>query len=896
MNFLKKSLDYRIQVVTGSLVFLISFIVYYITVAPTTSFWDCGEFIACSYTLSVMHPPGAPLYLIIGRVFSMIPFVQDIGLRVNMISVLVSAATVLFTFLVIIQLIKRWRGEPQNTQDRIILYASSIFGALAFAFTDSFWFNAVEAEVYSVSMLFTSLVVWIALLWGEYSEKKSSILLIFFIFYLFGLAAGLHLLNILAFPFVLLIVYFHDNQTVRKLFMLLTIQAAAPLILYFIFYQFNPADFSYNEMIEHQARAGSFLKWFGLIWIIITLGYMLYKDKKVFYYWWIIPILILIAYSLYLLIYIRATLDPPINENKPSTWQAMQDYLSRKQYGQQSLILTFPYRVADFWNYQVNFMFNRYFGWQFIGKGISLDSQDRITEVISLRALYGLPFLIGVFGSVYHFFRDWKRALAVFILFFIMGYGIIIYLNQPDPQPRERDYSYVGAFFAFALWIGIGMAGIFETIIQTFKKKNILKYCLMTITGLVLFIAIPVNMFAFNFKDHDRSGNYVAWDYSYNILQSCKPNAILFTNGDNDTFPLWYLQEVEKIRKDVRVVNLSLLNTHWYIEQLQNIEPRIPLQLSESRIKQLYPMQWETQKIEIPASDEVLKRIREQENPEEYDTLKNKVAFTIKPTMTSGKVKGLRVQDLMILRIIQVVQWQRPVYFSLTVSNKNRLKLDSHLRMDGIVFQLMPYKVNQLSPEVMNELLFQKYQFRNLDNPEVFYNIRIKKLIQNYRTAFNHLAVYYVNHNKNDKAIQILDTMQKTIPPEVIPFSSEIAAMLVVDTYHKAGKKVDYKEFISNVIPKIHQSKEDKLQLANFYMHVLDTPERVEQLLFPLLNKYPDEGNIFVMLVRYYLQAGDYQQAINVLNTWISKHPNDSYARQELERIKNMVKNDTIIN
>ena len=213
MNFLKKSLDFRIQVITGSIIFLIAFIIYYITVAPTTSFWDCGEFIACSYTLSVMHPPGAPLYLIIGRVFSMIPFVHDIGLRVNMISVLVSSATVLFTFLVIMQLIKRWRGMPQNLEDRIILYTSSIFGALAFAFTDSFWFNAVEAEVYSASMLFTSLVVWLALRWGEYSEKKASILLIFFIFYLFGLAAGLHLLNILAFPFVLLIVYFHDNQS-----------------------------------------------------------------------------------------------------------------------------------------------------------------------------------------------------------------------------------------------------------------------------------------------------------------------------------------------------------------------------------------------------------------------------------------------------------------------------------------------------------------------------------------------------------------------------------------------------------------------------------------------------------------------------------------------------------
>jgi len=895
MGFMKKSLDYRIQIITGSLVFLISFIVYYITVAPTTSFWDCGEFIACSYTLSVMHPPGAPLYMLIGRIFSMIPFAQDIGLRVNMISVLVSAATVLFTFLVIMELIKRWRGEPKNTDDRIILYISSFFGALAFAFTDSFWFNAVEAEVYSGSMLFTSLVVWLALRWGRYSEKKASILIIFFIFYLFGLAAGLHLLNILAFPFVLLIVYFHDNPVVRKLFLLITIQAVVPLIVYFVFYQYNPARFSYNEMIEYQARAGNFLIWFGLIWIALTLIFIFYKDKKIFYYWGVIALLIVIAYSMYMLIYIRAGLNPPINENNPSNWQAMQDYLSRKQYGQQSMILTFFYRVADFWNYQVDFMFNRYFGWQFIGKGVSLDAQDRIKEVISLRGLYGLPFLFGLLGAVHHFFRDWKRALAVAILFFIMGYGIVIYLNQPDPQPRERDYSYIGAFFAFTLWIGIGIAGLLESITQKFQNKSKLKYIVIAITGIICFVAIPLNMFAFNFESHDRSGNYVASDYSYNILQSCEPNAILFTNGDNDTFPLWYLQEVENIRKDVRVVNLSLLNADWYIRQLQNFEPKIPLKLSEDQISNLHPMQWKTQDIEISVPDNLIEKIREQVDPEEYDSLTNKIKFTIKPTITSGNIKGLRVQDMMILRIIQVVEWQRPIYFSLTVSNKNRLELDNCLRMDGIVFKLVPYKVNLLNPEIMYENLFQKYIYRNLDNPDVYHNIRIKKLMQNYRTAFNQLAGNYIKQDKNEKAIAILDSMNTIIPPQTIPFSSETAAMMVVDTYLKAGKKVEYANYINNVIPGIHQSKKEKLRLASFYMYVLDSPERAEELIYPLLDTYPDDGQLYMILVQYYVQEKNYDDALNILNKWVVRHPNDTYAKKEIERIKNIAEKSNVI-
>ncbi|MEJ2627018.1 MAG: DUF2723 domain-containing protein [bacterium] len=888
-----KSWNYRLEFMIGSIIFLFSFLIYYLTAAPTTSFWDCGEFIACSYTLSVMHPPGAPLFNLLGRLFSIIPWAEDIGLRVNIISVLVSAATVLLTFLVIIQLIKRWRGEPENRDDRIIVYVSSILGALAFAFSNSFWFNAVEAEVYAFSMFFTSLVVWLALRWGEYSEKKSSILLIFFIFYLFGLAVGMHLLNILAFPFVLLIVSFHNNQTIRRLFLLITIQAAVPLILYFIFYQFNPAKISYAAMLEHQARAGSFLLWFGLSWIILTLGYMFYKDKKVFYYWWVISLLILVAYSLYLVIYIRAHLDPPINENDPSTWSAMEDYLARKQYGQQSMILTFPYRVADFWNYQVNFMFNRYFGWQFIGEGISLDARDRIKEIISLRGLYGLPFLIGLFGAVHHFFRDWKRALAVFVLFFIMGYGIIIYLNQPDPQPRERDYSYIGAFFAFALWIGIGAAGVFEILIKTIQQKNLLKYGSTIIAGIVLFIAVPVNMFAFNFKSHDRSDNYVAWDYSYNILESCESNAILFTNGDNDTFPLWYLQEVEKIRKDVRVVNLSLLNTPWYIKQLKNREPRIPLSLSETRINQLSPVQWKSQKIQIPVPEKIINELQNQLPPEEYNNVKNYIEFTLKPTITSGNRKGLRVQDIMILQIIHATQWQRPVYFSLTVSHKNKLNLNSYLRMDGIVFKLVPYTVKNLDPEIMNKNLFNKYKYRNLDNPEVYYNVRIQKLIQNYRTAFNQLAEFYIKQNNKEKAIQVLDAMNQIIPPEIIPFSSEMAAIYIVDTYIKAGKMIDYKNYTEQVIPGIHQSRNEKLRLASFYMGVLNEPEQVERLLYPLLEKYPDDDEIYMMLVRSYQRSGNYKEAIKVLDKLAQQYPDDAYVKKEIERLKKLVENKT---
>jgi hypothetical protein len=395
-----RSQNRLVQAIGGGLVFLISFFAYFKTVAPTTSFWDCGEFIASAKMLGVIHPPGAPLYLLFGRLAIMLPIFKDIGLRVNMFSVLVSAATVFLTYLIIAQLIRRWRGESKNREDWLIIYGSAVFGALAFAFTDSQWFNAVEAEVYALSIFFTALVIWLALVWEERSERSGSMLIIFFIFYMFGLATGVHLLNILTFPFVMLIAFFHHNRTVRNLLALLFIQVVVPVGLYVLIYNYNPRPVNtgiqqyqmsaklllvlfigiwtaltvtyfvkhdrtvfaavcilsaiglvilfplvYYSGIFHkpmmqgdflawQAKAWNFMKIFGAIWIVVTLTIMAFIDQKAFLAWWIIPLLGIIGYSTYLVIYIRAGMNPPINENNPSTLQGMMDYLARKQYGQ----------------------------------------------------------------------------------------------------------------------------------------------------------------------------------------------------------------------------------------------------------------------------------------------------------------------------------------------------------------------------------------------------------------------------------------------------------------------------------------------------------------------------------------------------------------------------------
>ncbi|HHS12617.1 MAG TPA: DUF2723 domain-containing protein [bacterium] len=888
------------QMIFGAAVFLVSLIAYIRTIAPTTSFWDCGEFIACSYILGVMHPPGAPLYMLIGRIMTMLPVAGDIGLRVNLFSALVSALSVWFTYLIVLQLIKRWRGEAKSGWDQLILISSGLIGALALAFSDSFWFNAVEAEVYAFSMFFTALVIWLALRWGERSQAAGNVLLIFFIFYMLGLAAGVHLLNILVFPFVMLIVFFHDNQKARRLMLLLAAQALVPFFLYVVFYQYNPAKMTYANLLAHQARAASFLKWFGLIWLASTLVYIYLKDKAVFRLWLVIPVLMVVAVSVYLAIYIRANMQPPINENDPSTLPAMMDYLSRKQYGTEDAFLTFLFRKADFWNYQIQLMYTRYFAWQFIGKGTTLDAIDRIREIISLRGLYGLPFLLGLWGAVHHFFRDWKRGLAVLILFILTGIGIILYVNQPDPQPRERDYSYVGSFFAFALWIGIGLAGLLEWLSDWLASKKLRPLFRKIVLGTLvaaLFAAVPVNMFAFNFHSHDRSGNYVAWDYSYNILQTCEPDAVVFTNGDNDTFPLWYLQEVEGIRKDVRVVNLSLLNTSWYIKQLRDHEPRVPIGLTDRQIEEIGYFQWETRVVEIPVPEEELQKARnaliEDEIEIEEDDLSPRIRFTVEPTFPENNPQALRVQDLMILRILEQNRWRRPIYFAVTVSQSNQLGLYDYLRMDGLAYKVVPYKVRSIDPDILRENLLNKFQYRGLNDPDVYLNTGIIKLLINVRQAFLQLAGYYIDHNQDHEALDVLDEMEKRIPGKVVPYSHEAVALSIAEHFQRAGRQVALSDFTSHILKGTQVGRRDRIRLANYYSQIFQDWEKAEEICRELIQADPDDVEAYSVLFNVYRMSRQYGKGIELLEDWLLRYPGDQGALREMENMKRLAGEDT---
>jgi len=920
--------DIRLNRMFAFVVFIISFLVYLKTIAPTTSFWDCGEFITCSYILGVPHPPGAPLYILVGRIFSMIPFVQDIGMRVNVISSLASAITVMFTYLIIVRLITIFLGKPKDVNDRIILYASGIIGALTFAFTDSFWFNAVEAEVYAISMFFTSFVIWLILIWWERADEPSSDKYILLIAYLVGLAIGVHLLMILALWAVFFVIYFRKFRKIdwKNFAIFLVISFVVFKLIYPGIVQTLP-----NVALFLMKKVGTEFTW-GLIIIslvvLISLLFWTFTEKKRIAFLALTSfLLILLATSTYTAIYIRSNLNPAIDENDPENMENMVSYLNREQYGewgyfprrypglmsQAEFNNRHPYgnyathdlgKQLDFmWNYQIKKMYLRYFGWQFIGQGKTLGEDGRIVENFSANGLFAIPFIIGLLGMYYHFKKDWKHALAIAVLFLITGLAIVINLNQEDPQPRERDYVFVGSFFAFSIWIGMGVTAIGDALKGVTEKfQPMQKMIVLVAVMLILLLILPIYVFSHNYESHNRSGNYVAYDYSYNILQSCEPNAILFTNGDNDTFPLWFLQEVYGIRKDVRVVNLSLLNTHWYIKQLRDEEPRVPISLNDRQIEVLQPRGWPkeggTIRFDVPQNaylrdrGDLLERkqlVQDVEEPPE-------IVFTLKPTLYG---QGIRVQDMMILDIIRTNRFRKPIYFALTVSQENQINLRNYLRMDGLVFKLVTYPTREepLSPAHLKTNLFEKFQYRNLDNEDVYYNENIKGLLRNYQGAYYSLAQYYGKENMFDEMTEVLDKLTTAMPDTIIPMRKDLQ-FEIGRMYYIADKQDKFKNTLLRLMERNDVPLNEKLQYAGYFAQLYpDEAKQAVTLVDKLRNKYADNREPYYWLASHYMRSKNYQAGIDMLNQWLAKDPNDKNASSQIRQLQNLMaqsRKDTI--
>ncbi|MFB6098411.1 MAG: DUF2723 domain-containing protein [Salinibacter sp.] len=839
---------------TAGLVFLWALGLYLATVAPTVSFWDPGERIASAYTLQVMHPPGAPLYLLIARIFSMLaPTRETVALAVNLLSVLASAGTVLLTYLIIVRLVRRWQADrsEQSTGQYVIGLVSGIVGAVTYSVSDSFWFNAGIAEVYALSTFFTALVVWLVLRWSDEARTEEAQLgkgrhlfqldanrYLVLIAFLFGMAIGVHLLSLLAFFFVALIVFFtefdREHWTSRQRWLRIVAAGAISSALFLTIY---PGIIVGLPKV-FKAVGAPFLTAFLLA---LGLAYGIYKTHqqrmRVANFALMCIAVIFIGYASYTLVFVRSLTDPPIDMNDPDTIEKFISYLEREQYGDTPLLrgvtyndetgrvsrrngeVTFlPRRYSTnpkhwqvykrydsdlefFLEYQVGYMYMRYFLWNFSGRASDVQGAPWITGIPGLdqhanlqklrtpsekesrNVYFALPLLLGLFGAFYHFNRDWRRAFSVFVLFFITGIGIVIYLNQTPMQPRERHYSYVGSFLAFSLWIGIGAGGILQMVYEALHDaaSKTTRTAALLGTGLLVFLAVPGWMTYQNYGDHDRSGNYVPRDYAYNMLNSVAENGIIFTNGDNDTYPLWYLQIVEGVRQDVRVVNLSLLNTKWYVRQLKNeaayeSEP-LPISLSEDQIDKLGYRRWKPKQMKLPVNPKKLRPKIKEYLPDSAETgvLESPMTWKLKGRPFRKDTRILQIADIVAYNMLRTIAgngWKRPLYFAVTVAQSGQLNLNNYFQLEGQAYRVLPIKHNKLLGRVIPGLTnkrMSQFRFTNLADTTEYYNKWARRMVDGYRLHFSHAAKQLKRKGHPKTAEQLLTNFTEEVPFSTIP-------------------------------------------------------------------------------------------------------------------------------
>lgn len=974
--------------IIGSVVFLISLIVLLMTVQPSVSFWDCGEFIAASYYLQVPHPPGTPFFLLLGRIFAMIPMVENIGLRVNLISVLASAGSILLLYLVAVKLIENYKGKkPENLLDGLVTYLAAAIGALSFSFSDTFWFNGVEAEVYASSTFLLAFVTWLMMRWHERADEKDNEKYLLMIAYLIGISTGVHLMSILAIVTVVMIIFFRkyveDEEALKKTAVLFVIHAGIIILVSLAMWSTQksttpptPEEYQAYDTKFKMMAAGISVIFMGVFWkkiftrnsfymplfiggiaLVLTypgvvkllpalmaevagdnmtieilfllflfglLGYFVHfsiKEKKPTLHLTAMSLIfVLIGFTTFAMVIIRSNQNPPMNENEPNDFTELVSYLNREQYGdfpifkrrfatephQQVVYSNYSSDLDFFWRYQMNHMMTRYWLWNYAGRegwvqdqGANIAPFNQIGNIFgklfninfegNVRdSLFGIPFLLGLLGIYFHFKKDWKMASAFMIMFILMGYLTAFYQNQQQPQPRERDYFYVGGFFVFSIWIAIAIRGLVDLAKEKVSSEALKNAAIIGVLSLGI-IFVPVKMIASNFYTHDRSKNWIPWDYSYNLLQSCAPNAVLFTNGDNDTFPVWYLQDVEGVRRDVKVVNLSLLNTPWYIRQMKNNDPykvgTLNIRYSDTQINEIRPIQWETRTVSIP----IPQNFKEGLSQDLFNTYnvtdssvlnQGNITFQMKPTLNFSNVKAIRVQDIMVKEIVESNIWNRPIYFAVTCSEDSKIGLDEYLMMEGMAFRVVPEKrkagIEFINENIMKKQLFSEghsfyknykpgFNYRGLDDPSIFLDENHKRMTQNYRNSFIRLALYYVNTNKKELAVQTLDMMDKKIPRKFIDL--ELGLLYEIgNLYYNAGGEKQYKEYASEV----------------------------EQRALKLLENNPNDVqsyyNPYRLLIDIYENQHEYAKLADLWQRLQVLYPEDQNVKNSVEKYRNLAK------
>lgn len=945
----------RLNNIIGWVVFAIAFVTYTLTAAPTASFWDCGEFIATANGLEVPHPPGAPLFLMAGRVFAMFaPNVETIALMVNMVSVISSAFLALFTFWITTALAKRVLAPGKDLSDDIdgfttatILFAGAVAG-LTCTFLDTVWFNAVEAEVYAGSSMFTALVVWLMFKWEARADEPHNLRWIVLIAFMMGLSVGVHLLNLLTIPALALIYYFRKYKFSWVGFSValgISIVVLAVVQFGIIQYTWDLAwgieknlvgtiNLSNNKKTGMGMPFGTGAVLFALFIIAaLVVGIIISDRRKMVALNTVLvsTLMVYIGFSSYATILIRSNVDPPIDQNNPGSLVNFLSYLKREQYGDKPLLFGHMYnskidqsdpyvkkdanyvrlkeydryvfdnfklgynyekstlrffpRMYDpdhyasgpygykkyvknkgenpddpsddrpsgldnlhfFFDYQVYHMYFRYFLWNFVGRESDVQhaSWESGWEINKLKAMpdnmrhdrtrnhyYGLPLLLGLIGLFWHFQADRKRWGVVMALFLFTGLAIVVYLNQVAQEPRERDYAFVGSYHTFAIWVGLGVISLI-TLTERFLKKNA-----PYVIGTACLVAVPGLMLSQNWNDHSRAGDFVPPDSAYNLLNSCEPNAIIFTNGDNDTFPLWYIQEVEGVRTDVRVVNLSLLNTDWYIYQLKHNQAGQSAPLPISFDESFYMGERNASKqvarftLELPVDkQQVLANgvVAAQDEAKIESPMRINVAVRGR-----GEYTYLMKQDMMILNILQNVAaagWNRPVYFANTVGPSSYIGLQDFFEMQGMAYRIIPVKDPDNGPQGMGRLnldkmydnVVHKFRYRGLNDPNVFFDENTVRMISNFRSSFFRLSSGYLDaaeklerelpsrtgkkeqvadpakQQKIDqyrlRAKEVMEFGDKTITDEAVPLNMSTLYLNAM-AYDRLGQKAKADEFL----------------------------------------------------------------------------------------------------
>jgi hypothetical protein len=973
----------QINIVTGWLVFAVASLVYILTVEPTASFWDPGEFIAVSYKLQVPHPPGAPFFLLVYRMFSFLAMGDplEIAYWMNVGSAVFSGFTILFLFWSITlfgrRLFKIEEGQESKGQ-AISLIGAGLVGSLVYTFTDSFWFSAVEAEVYAMSSFFTAIVIWAFLKWDVIKDPREENKWMIFIAYLVGLSIGVHLLNLVTLPALALIYYFkkYENPSIKGAFIAMFLGGVALIIINNLIIPGLPSLAGSMEIFFVNSLGLPFGSGI-VVFIGLFLGAVYYayrysrkKELAILNTALLSLIFILIGYSSYALIVIRANQDPIINENAPKDIISYVSYLKREQYGyrpllhgqyftaklvdqvegdpvymkgkdkyeivdyglvntydptkttilprvystqeshkriyQQKLGLrdgqdpTFGDNIYFMFSHQLGHMYWRYFMWNFSGResdfsdapwigitdALSTDYPEYITDNKGHNNYLMLPLLLGIVGLFFQAKVDPKSFYVNLMLFLMMGVVLVLYLNSPPVEPRERDYIYVGSFYAFAIWIGMGVLALAHLIGKATKN-------LATAGIVATLLTLPVVglMAAENWNDHNRKGRYFSVDSARNFLASCAPNAILFTGGDNDTFPLWYVQEVEGFRTDVRVIVLSYFDTDWYMEQMTkqaNESEPLPFSLSPDRYQKgtndvLYVT--EREGLNAISVREYLKLLNSGSPLLKMETggksvvnmvpsrnlildvdssavaNKNIIPEEFVPLFVPQmnlQLKGQYVTKgtLMLLDLIASNNWERPIYFNNTSLATIGINIDEHVVMEGLTYRLLPVrKPEYIREELVNaNLAFTNYMenfaFRGMNNPDAYLDEEYRRFASNHRSALNSIVIALLDQDKMEKAATLLNYGLEVMPHKAIPY--DLSSGQSVPLFFEVGEDEKAMDIINEISQK-------SLDMIEFY-----TAQNRE---------YDREMMISIEMIRYFiplLEERGYQEKAQELKLRMS--------------------------